>query len=194
FKFFINNKEGLMKAGHVKFLGFIFCLAFFSGTAYSQDSDLKAKFQQMNDKMIQDILSGNDEASLAMYTDDAISLPSYQPMLKGKTAIMENHKKDQQSGFEMNDMKLTTMDVWSSGDMAYEIGTYTIDFSMPGMEDMKDNGKYLTVWQKQSDGSWKVKADTWNTDNNPWMDMEMRSDDMKGESKKRAKLFALLYF
>ncbi|RPI75360.1 MAG: SgcJ/EcaC family oxidoreductase [Ignavibacteriales bacterium] len=170
-----------MKAGHIKLLGIIFCLAFYTGISYSQDSDLKAKIQQMNDKMIEDMMNENDEAMLALYTDDAISLPSYQPMLKGKAAIMESHKKDKESGFKMNDMTLTTMEVWSSGDLAYEIGTYTIDFSMPGMEDMKDNGKYLTVWQKQSDGSWKVKADTWNTDNNPWMDMEMPSGEMDGE-------------
>jgi ketosteroid isomerase-like protein len=27
-----------------------------------------------------------------------------------------------------------------------------------------DNGKYLAVWKKQADGSWKAEADTWNSD------------------------------
>ena len=74
-------------------------------------------------------------------------------------------------------MTLTTMNVWTSGDYSYEIGTYIIDMSMPGMEGWKDNGKYITVWEKQSDDSWKVKAETWNTDNNPWVEMEMSKDD-----------------
>jgi ketosteroid isomerase-like protein len=27
-----------------------------------------------------------------------------------------------------------------------------------------ERGKYLSVWKKQSDGSWKCVADTWNSD------------------------------
>src|SRR6266702_2067927 len=27
-----------------------------------------------------------------------------------------------------------------------------------------DRGKYLAVWKKQADGSWKAEADTWNSD------------------------------
>jgi len=30
-----------------------------------------------------------------------------------------------------------------------------------------DNGKYLTVWKKQADGSWKVLFDMFNTDMPP---------------------------
>jgi ketosteroid isomerase-like protein len=27
-----------------------------------------------------------------------------------------------------------------------------------------DRGKYLAVWKKQADGSWKIEADMWNSD------------------------------
>jgi len=29
---------------------------------------------------------------------------------------------------------------------------------------MKDNGKYITIYQHQSDGSWKIARDIWNSD------------------------------
>jgi len=29
---------------------------------------------------------------------------------------------------------------------------------------VSDNGKYLTIWQQQPDGSLKMKIDIWNTD------------------------------
>jgi uncharacterized protein (TIGR02246 family) len=166
-----------MKSVYFKFLAIVFCFAFVSSSIFAQDSGLKEKFQKMNNEMIKEMLADNPEAMLAMYADDAISLPSYEPMIKGKDALMKSHMKSKEAGFKMNSMTLNTMDVWSSGDMAYEIGTYTIDMSMPGMGEIKDNGKYVTIWQKQSDGSWKVKADTWNTDNNPWANMEMSKDD-----------------
>jgi len=34
---------------------------------------------------------------------------------------------------------------------------------------MEDHGKYLTIWEKQKDGSLKVKVETWNSDVNPAM-------------------------
>jgi hypothetical protein len=29
---------------------------------------------------------------------------------------------------------------------------------------MADTGKFVTVWRKQVDGSWKIAYDIWNTD------------------------------
>ena len=83
----------------------------------------------------------------------------------------------------MNSMTLNTLEVLSDGDLAYEIGTYKVNMTIPGMPNtMDDNGKYLTVWQKQDDGSWKMKVETWNSDNNPWMsndNMDDNQDEMK---------------
>jgi ketosteroid isomerase-like protein len=36
---------------------------------------------------------------------------------------------------------------------------------------MEDHGKYLTVWEKQKDGSLKVKVETWNSDVDPMSQM-----------------------
>ncbi len=164
-----------------KLFVFFFCCSLFAVNIHAQDAALKEKFQKMNNEMIDAMMNENVDAIMGMYTDDVISMPSYEPMLKGKSAMIESHKKSHEAGFKMNDMSLNTMNVWSSGDYAYEIGTYNVNMTIPGMGDVDDNGKYLTVWQKQSDGSWKIKAETWNTDNNPWMDMEMDDMDMEGQ-------------
>ena len=29
---------------------------------------------------------------------------------------------------------------------------------------VNDTGKYVCVWKKQADGSWKAEVDTWNSD------------------------------
>jgi uncharacterized protein (TIGR02246 family) len=168
-----------MKSVYLKILAAFLCFTFITGSIFAQDSDLKKKVQMMNDEMVKAMLADNSEVIMSMYTDDAISMPSYEPMLKGKDAMMKSHMKSKEAGFKMNNITLTTMDVWSSGDLAYEIGTYTINMTLPGMtEAMDDNGKYLTVWQKQTDGSWKIKAETWNSDNNPWEGMGMSNENM----------------
>jgi ketosteroid isomerase-like protein len=51
----------------------------------------------------------------------------------------------------------------------YEIGKYGISLTLPGTQHpLADNGKYMTIWEKQPDGSLKIKLDIWNTDMNPW--------------------------
>jgi ketosteroid isomerase-like protein len=51
-----------------------------------------------------------------------------------------------------------------SGNMAYEIQTYTWTYTPPGGSPMADTGKVVWVWQKQTDGSWKVLVEIWNSD------------------------------
>lgn len=51
------------------------------------------------------------------------------------------------------------------GDMVYSQGTYTMTMTDPKTKKpMTDKGKYLTVYTKQPDGSWKAIADTFNSD------------------------------
>jgi ketosteroid isomerase-like protein len=171
-----------MKLGSLKLFAAIFSFMLITSISFAQNSELKEKIQMMNNDLAKAIVAGDTETIMAMYTDDAVSLPSYEPMIEGKDAIMKKNKEDMEMGFKVNDMTMQTMNVWSSGSLAYEIGNYTIDISIPGMPDSwPDNGKYITIWEEQSDGSWKIKAETWNTDNNPWADMGMPEEEMEME-------------
>ena len=53
--------------------------------------------------------------------------------------------------------------VSGSGDLGYTFGKYELSFDGPGGVRIVDNGKYMTVWKKGTDGSWKVAADMFNT-------------------------------
>ena len=59
----------------------------------------------------------------------------------------------------------TKMVASKGGDMVYSQGTYTYTLTNPKTKKpMTDKGKYLTVYTKQTDGSWKAVADTMNSD------------------------------
>lgn len=45
-------------------------------------------------------------------------------------------------------------DISKSADLGYTWGTFTIAGVSPEGEAIKDEGKYVTVWKKQADGSW----------------------------------------
>jgi len=158
-----------MKSTLIK--SWMICIMFacFTVTAVSQsDAELKTKISKMNKEMAQAIIEGNTQKSLTFYATDAVSLPNYGKMAQGIDAIKKASEEMMASGMKVNSMEFNTLLVKSYGNMISEIGSYKMSGSMPGMaEPMKDQGKYLMLWEKQPDGSLKIKVETWNTDINP---------------------------
>ena len=138
-------------------------------SAFSQSIDeLKAKIMKNNQQIVQAMLEGNSQKSLSFYTTDAVSMPSYQKMVQGIDAIKKSNEEMMASGMKVKSFEMNTLMVNSYGKVISEIGTYKMSMTMPGKADpMEDQGKYLTLWEKQADGSLKIKVETWNTDINP---------------------------
>jgi uncharacterized protein (TIGR02246 family) len=132
-------------------------------------AQVRKDIEAMTKKAEKDLLAGVMDTTLAQYTDDAISLPEHGPMLKGKKALREYSQEMMKSGTKFTKVDFTTMDVQVSGSYAYEIGTYAMTIQMPGMPEVSDVGKYLTLYERARDGSWKIKVETWNTNVPPPM-------------------------
>ena len=56
------------------------------------------------------------------------------------------------------------MEVARSGDFGSETGGFELTASDKKGRPTMARGKYVVVWGKQADGSWKAVADIWNTD------------------------------
>ncbi len=168
-----------MKSLSVKLL-LIMLISVASGNIFAQDnmSDMKNKIQQWNDEFSKAMVNNDEEKMLSFYADDAISLPSYAPMIKGKEAMRSADNNMEPS--KINSFNLTSKEVFGDDKYVFDIGTYKMSVQNKkedgSMNDMDDEGKYLTVYEKQSDGSWKIKADMWNTNMNPWKMMDKDND------------------
>ncbi|HZL12054.1 MAG TPA: DUF4440 domain-containing protein [Prolixibacteraceae bacterium] len=141
-------------------------ILFMANVAFSQTAaEYKTKIEKINKEMAKYMMEGNTEKNLSLYTEDAISLPSYEPIHDGIAAIRKASEEMTKSGWKCTSFEATTLKVIPEGKLITEIGTYKISMTMPGMDQpMEDHGKYLTIWEKQKDGSLKVKIETWNTD------------------------------
>jgi uncharacterized protein (TIGR02246 family) len=95
-----------------------------------------------------------------MYTEDAILMPPDGEMVKGRPAIEAFWKGAQQSG--LTGAQLTVVEVTSSGDQATEVGTAVLTLKPANQPEAKQNGKYLVMWKRQPDGTWKLHRDIWN--------------------------------
>ena len=101
----------------------------------------------------------------SFYADDATVLPANAELLTNKPSVQKYWSGQLTKNV---DVSWTPMYVESSaaGDLVYVVGSYTMT-SKPVKGKGKassDHGKYMAVWKKQADGSWKAEADTWNSD------------------------------
>src|ERR1700730_5456589 len=100
----------------------------------------------------------------ANYADDASWLPPHAPMVQGKEAIRSAWSQFLASpGFKI-EWQITRIDVSRAGDMAYTLYKYEMTMGAPTGSPIHDEGKDMAVWVKQSDGTWKIVADTFNSD------------------------------
>lgn len=94
------------------------------------------------------------------YADDAVLLPPNMPAATGHAAIEAVfHTFPPITAFTIR-----TEEAVGVGDLAYVRGRYSMVFSPPGMAAMPDSGKYLEIWRKQADGSWKSSRDMFSSD------------------------------
>jgi uncharacterized protein (TIGR02246 family) len=104
------------------------------------------------------------EKMLSFYADDATVLPSNAPV----ATTNDNVRRLWADLFASPGLALSwrtiKVEVAKSGEMAYATGTYELTSNDASGNPTTDHGKYLTVWEKQSDGKWKCGADIWNSD------------------------------
>jgi uncharacterized protein (TIGR02246 family) len=110
--------------------------------------------------------ASKDAAKWASYfTEDGSGLYPGLPTLNGRDAIKTSFApalSDPNFSLTFASDRVMTS---KSGDMAYAQGTYTMTMTNPKTKQpVTDKGKYLTIYVKQADGSWKVVADTYNSD------------------------------
>ncbi|MGB6340532.1 MAG: SgcJ/EcaC family oxidoreductase [Candidatus Aminicenantaceae bacterium] len=105
--------------------------------------------------------SGDAAVLASLYTEDARILPPNSEMIQGREGI----EAFWGGGFQMGikDIVLTTVEVLGMGDMVCEIGNAQVSIQSEGMDAIEDMAKYLVVWKKGVDGTWKLHVDIWNT-------------------------------
>jgi ketosteroid isomerase-like protein len=102
------------------------------------------------------------EGWLAYFALDEAALPD--PPTVGKQAITDRYQKM----FGNPDFKLswdpTKAEVFPGDKMGYTTGKYVARFKNKEGKAMESTGRYLTVWRKQDDGSWKIVTDAGSAD------------------------------
>ncbi len=114
---------------------------------------------------VKDIAAKDVDKFVSYYSDDASVLLPNEMMISGKESIKAAFKPMLADPNFALTFQSTRGEASKSGDFVYVIGTYSMTTSSPrDQRPVTDQGKYLTVFKKQADGSWKAVADMLNTD------------------------------
>jgi uncharacterized protein (TIGR02246 family) len=100
------------------------------------------------------------DASLiaGLFAADGVLLGRNGKSFKGPNQILERMKTVMEASGKGVKSTVTTVDLWLIGDTAYETGKYSYTSQEKG-QPVTDEGRYVTIWRRQSDGSWKIIAD-----------------------------------
>jgi ketosteroid isomerase-like protein len=124
---------------------------------------VQAKIDAMSKSSAQASLRGDPAAAASYYDENAVMLPANMPMVKGRAGIEKTMRGWMESGWKMKEFTTATISVEGAGDYAVQLGRYFQTFDVSGKV-VADTGKFVTVWKKQMDGSWKMAYDIWTTD------------------------------
>lgn len=119
-------------------------------------SDIRKAIEAASKKFNEVFTKGDAAGLAAMYAKGAKVLPPNGTIIESDPGILELWRSFIGSGAKLS---LGTTFVDGRGDLAYEVGTYSITTPDGG----KDTGKFVVVWKRQN-GVWKIAADIWNSD------------------------------
>ena len=127
-----------------------------------------AKLMSISREWSEVAATGDIEATLAYWADDAVLMAPGEAPLRGKAAIREFLSATADiPGFSVRWEPLEAH-VAASGDLAYLIERNQFSFLDSTGALVTEASKVVTVWRKQADGSWKNVVDMWNADPTAW--------------------------
>lgn len=136
-----------------------------AGSASGDVTSVRQAIEAQDTRFDEAILKGDTATLASTYANDAILMMSEMPAAKGHDAIAKTFA-GMGAAMKVSAFKLQTLDVIVSGDYAIETGAYDMS-AQPVAKGAKPEhgvGKYLVLWKKQADGSYKILRDIANSD------------------------------
>jgi ketosteroid isomerase-like protein len=129
----------------------------------TREADVKA-LKDLEVAWLKTAAAKDVDGFVGYYTDDAHVLMPNAPLFTGKAAIKDVLKPMMaDSNFSLV-FTPNRVEVSKSSDLGFTQGSYKMTFSDIRGNKFEDEGKYLTVYRKLADGTWKAVEDTMMSD------------------------------
>ena len=152
---------------HVAFAGVVFLTGCASqqGGASEEQADptaVRAAVEGIWEEYSASYNSDDLERWLSLWTDDGVQMPPDEPPVVGKERIRVRNQGV--LDLFVIDLSITNQEVEAAGEWAYARGVYRATLTpKDGAATVELDGKYMTILKRQSDGSWKIHRDIFNS-------------------------------
>lgn len=161
---FFRSREPLGVTALVATLGMA-GLLLSTSCAPAVDTDAIAKeLTRLDDEWSKAAATRNADSVASFYATDAIAYPPNMPAAVGRAAAREVWAAGFVDSTYSISWTTSVARAAKSGDLGFTAGTYQESYRGPDGNLVTMTGKYLCVWAKQADGSWKATNDMWNAD------------------------------
>lgn len=108
--------------------------------------------------------TGDLKRVMDLWTDDAVVMPNGEPVVVGKKAVEEwKGEYFKQYSFELTS---TSDELQVGGDWAFNRGAFDVTMTpKDGSAPIRERGKFIQIFRRQPDGSWKIARDMGNSTN-----------------------------
>jgi ketosteroid isomerase-like protein len=126
-----------------------------SGSSLDVESTIRGLTQDFS----MNFNTGNYDQVGVLFASDATFMAPHHESSVGPKAIERKLREFGEAGYQ--DLRLETTRVDYSGDMAMELGRYSVSVVGENGRILSDRGKYLKVWRRL--GVWRLVADCWSS-------------------------------
>ncbi len=122
--------------------------------------DVRAVIEKGGEAWMAAFNAGDAAGVAALYSETAMLLPPDATQIQGRQAVQDTFQAWIDDG--LKDIVFETVEVEASGDLAYEVGLYSVKVPAENDQMTTATGIFLVVWKKEADGVWRLYRDTWN--------------------------------
>jgi ketosteroid isomerase-like protein len=120
--------------------------------------DVESQLRDLSQDFAMSFNTGNYDQAAALFAADGVLMAPQREAAYGPKPVERLLRQLGDAGY--SDLRLETTRVDHSGDMAMELGRFTVMVRLPDGTAVPERGKYVKVWKRL--GAWLIMAECWS--------------------------------
>lgn len=120
--------------------------------------DVESQLRNLTQDFAMAFNTGNYDQAAAVFAADGVLMAPHVDAVYGQKQVERLLRQMGESGY--SDLRLETTRIDHSGDMAMELGHFTVVVRRADGTLVPERGKYVKVWRRL--GAWLLMADCWS--------------------------------
>jgi uncharacterized protein (TIGR02246 family) len=120
--------------------------------------DVESQIRGLSQDYVTSFNTGNYDQVAGLFAGDGVFMAPRHDAANGQKAVERLLREFGETGY--SDLRVETTRVDSSGDMAMEVGRYSVTIRLSNGTLTSERGKYVKVWRRL--GAWLILADCWS--------------------------------